>query len=357
MASTAHDSTFAPPRTRAGRHRRLRLRLRRSRAPRPTTPPALPAWIAWPAPCWPCSSRPAPSCSGPLVPGTVVPHGARVPGTAYELDPVPGGLQHRRDGPLARLQRHLAGGRVGPPLGQPGRHPRRRRLARHGARCAGGAAPLTVHDVLTAMIKAHEIQGVLALENSFNRVGLDHVLLVKVASTAVAARLLGATRDQVVDAVSHAWIDGQALRTYRHAPNTGSRKSLGGRRRRGRGVRLALMAMAGRDGLSLGAQRAPLGASATCSSRASRSRFQRPFGSYVMENILFKICFPGRVPRPDRRRVRHAAAPAGARPPGRDRARSTIATQESAIRIIDKTGPLYNPADRDHCLQYMIAVP
>jgi 2-methylcitrate dehydratase len=215
-------------------------------------------------------------------------------------------------------------------------------------------APLTMRDVLVAMVKAHEIQGVLALENSFNRVGLDHVLLVRVASTAVTAVLLGATREQVINAVSHAWLDGSALRTYRHAPNTGSRKSWAAGDATSRGVRLALIAMTGEMGYP-SALTARTWGFQDVSFRGQPVRLARPLGSYVMEQILFKLSFPAEF---------HAQTAVEAavqlHPQVRDRIddieRIELTTHESALRIIDKTGPLHNPADRDHCLQYMTAI-
>ena len=204
------------------------------------------------------------------------------------------------------------------------------------------------------MIRAHEIQGVLALDNSFNRVGLDHVLLVRVASTAVAAAMMGGTRDHVINAVSHAWLDGSSLRTYRHAPNTGSRKSWAAGDATSRAVRLALIAMTGEMGYP-----SVLSAKAwgfqDVSFKGNPVRLARPLGCYVMENVLFKISFPAEF---------HAqtAVECAVRlhPAVRDRLgeieRVEITTHESALRIIDKTGPLHNPADRDHCIQYMTAV-
>jgi len=215
-------------------------------------------------------------------------------------------------------------------------------------------SPLTMRDVLTAMIKAHEIQGVLALENSFNRVGLDHVLLVRIASTAVAAALLGATRDQAINALSHAWLDGSALRTYRHAPNTGSRKSWAAGDATSRAVRLALIALTGEMGYPSVLSAKTWGFQ-DVSFKGRPVTLARPLGSYVMEHVLFKISFPAEF---------HAqtAVEAALRlhPQVRDRLdridRIELTTHESAIRIIDKTGPLHNPADRDHCLQYMTAI-
>jgi 2-methylcitrate dehydratase len=220
---------------------------------------------------------------------------------------------------------------------------------------AEGRKPLTVRDLLTAMIKAHEIQGVLALENSFNRVGLDHVVLVKVASTAVVAQMLGLSREEVIDAVSLAWVDGQSLRTYRHAPNTGSRKSWAAGDATSRAVRLALMARTGEMGYP-SVLTAKTWGFYDVLFKGNAFRFQRPYGSYVMEHVLFKISFPAEF---------HAQTAAECamqlHPLVRDRiadiAKITIRTHESAIRIIDKKGPLANPADRDHCIQYMVAVP
>jgi 2-methylcitrate dehydratase len=204
------------------------------------------------------------------------------------------------------------------------------------------------------MIKAHEIQGVIALENSFNRVGLDHVVLVKVATTAVVTHMLGGTRDEIINAISNAWVDGQSLRTYRHAPNTGSRKSWAAGDATSRGVRLALMALKGEMGYP-SVLTAKTWGFYTVSFRGKPFRFRRPYGSYVMENVLFKISYPAEF---------HAqtAVEAAIRlhPLVKNRLdevkRVVITTHESAIRIIDKKGPLSNPADRDHCIQYMAAV-
>jgi 2-methylcitrate dehydratase len=222
-------------------------------------------------------------------------------------------------------------------------------------RLAEGGAPLTLQEVLTAMIKAHEIQGVLALQNSFNRVGLDHVVLVKVASAAVATRMLGGTRGQVIDALSQAWVDGQSLRTYRHAPNAGSRKSWAAGDASARGLRLAMMTLRGEMGLP-SVLSAPTWGFYDVLFKGERFRLQRPYRSYVMEHILFKISFPAEF---------HAQTAVECaielHPRVKERLdeieRIELTTQESAIRIISKEGPLYNPADRDHCLQYMVAVP
>src|SRR5438045_3282735 len=212
-----------------------------------------------------------------------------------------------------------------------------------------------MREVLLAMVKAHEIQGVLALENSFNRVGLDHVLLVRIASTAVATALLGGTREQIINALSHAWLDGSALRTYRHAPNTGSRKSWAAGDATSRAVRLALIALTGEMGYPSALSARTWGFQ-DVSFRGNPVKLARPLGSYVMEHVLFKISFPAEF---------HAQTAVECamqlHPLVKDRLndieRITIRTHESAIRIIDKKGPLVNPADRDHCIQYMVAVP
>jgi len=223
---------------------------------------------------------------------------------------------------------------------------------------AAGKKPLTVKDVLVAMVKAHEIQGCIALENSFNKVGLDHVVLVKVASTAVVAQMLGLTRDEVINAVSLAWVDGQSLRTYRHAPNTGSRKSWAAGDATSRAVRLALIAKTGEMGYP-SVLTAKTWGFYDVLFKGNPFRFQRKYGSYVMENVLFKISFPAEFHSQtaveaamtlhgELARMGRSAA---------DIAKITIRTHEACIRIIDKKGPLNNPADRDHCIQYMVAVP
>jgi len=226
------------------------------------------------------------------------------------------------------------------------------------AAVAAGREPPTMRAVLTAMIKAHEIQGCLALENAFNEVGLDHVLLVKVASTAVIAGLLGLPRAQVIDALSQAWVDGAPLRVYRHAPNAGSRKSWAAGDATARAVRLALIARTGEMGCPT-ALTAKTWGFYDALFRGRAFRFQRPYGSYVMENVLFKVAYPAEFHA--QTAVEAAIALHGelARR-GRDAsdiARITVRTHAAAIRIIDKHGPLANPADRDHCLQYMVAVP
>ena len=303
---------------------------------------------------------------GPMVEGTMVPHGARVPGTSFRLDPVKAAWDigcivrwldyndtwlaaewgHPSDnlGGILAVSDHLSQKRV-----------------------AQGDAPLTMRAVLEAMIMAHEIQGVIALENSFNRVGLDHVLLVKVASTAVCAKLMGASREQLLSALSHAFVDGQSLRTYRHAPNAGSRKSWAAGDASSRGVRLADIAIRGEMGIP-GVLTAPHWGfydvlfshtnqdMALKPSEARQFSLPQGYATYVMENVLFKISFPAEF---------HAqtACEAAVRlhPQVRHRlheiGKIVITTQESAIRIISKVGPLANPADSDHCLQYMTAVP
>jgi len=216
----------------------------------------------------------------------------------------------------------------------------------------------TIKDVLTAMIKAHEIQGCIALENSFNKVGLDHVVLVKVASTAVVAQMLGLTRDQMLAAVSLAWVDGQSLRTYRHFPNAGSRKSWAAGDATSRAVRLALIAKTGEMGYP-SALTAKTWGFYDVSFKGNAFKFQRPYGTYVMENILFKISFPAEFHSQtavEAAMTLHKAMVAAGKVES-DIAKVTIRTHEACIRIIDKKGPLNNPADRDHCIQYMVAVP
>jgi 2-methylcitrate dehydratase len=298
-----------------------------------------------------------PACTkllGPIVPGTVVPNGAKVPGTQFQLDPVQAAFNI---GAMIRWldfnDTWLAAEWGHPSDNLGGILATADWLSRNAI--AAGRKPLPMHDVLTAMIKAHEIQGVIALENSFNRVGLDHVVLVKVASTAVVAQLLGLTRDEIIDAVSLAWVDGQSLRTYRHAPNTGSRKSWAAGDATARAVRLALMVAKGEMGYP-SVLTAKIWGFYDVLFNGKPFAFQRPYGSYVMENVLFKISFPAEF---------HAQTAVECamvlHPKVRDRLdairRITIRTHESAIRIIDKKGPLANPADRDHCIQYMVAVP
>jgi len=294
---------------------------------------------------------------GPLAPGTVVTNGVRVPGTNYELDPVQGAFNI---GAMIRWldfnDTWLAAEWGHPSDNLGGILATADWLSR--AAVAAGRPPLKVHDVLTAMIKAHEIQGCIALENSFNKVGLDHVILVKVASTAVVAKMLGLTREQTLNAVSLAWVDGQALRTYRHFPNAGSRKSWAAGDATSRAVRLALIAQTGEMGYP-SVLTAKVWGFYDSLFRGNSFKFQRAYGSYVMENILFKISFPAEFH--SQTAVEAAMTINGlmkaAGKSAADIANVKIRTHEACIRIIDKKGPLGNPADRDHCIQYMVAVP
>ena len=296
---------------------------------------------------------------GPVVPGTTVPNGAKVPGTNYQLDPINAAFN------IGAMIRWLDFNDTW--LAAEWGHPSDNLggilavadwLSR--TRIAEGQSPLLMKDVLIAMVKAHEIQGVIALENSFNRVGLDHVLLVKVASTAVVAKMLGASYEQIIDAVSNAWLDGQSLRTYRHAPNTGSRKSWAAGDATSRAVRLALMVMKGEMGYP-SALTAKTWGFYDVLFKGKPFEFTQTYGSYVMENVLFKISFPAEF------HAQTAVECALALHPNNIDLIDTlekinkidrieITTHESAIRIIDKTGPLNNPADRDHCIQYMTAI-
>jgi 2-methylcitrate dehydratase len=301
-----------------------------------------------------------PACTkllGPIVPGTVVPNGARVPGTQFQLDPVQAAFN------LGAMIRWLDFNDTW--LAAEWGHPSDNLggilmtadwLSRNAV--AAGRKPMSMKDVLTAMIKAHEVQGVIALENSFNKVGLDHVVLVKVASTAVVAQMLGLTRDEIINAVSLAWVDGQALRTYRHAPNAGSRKSWAAGDATSRAVRLALIAKTGEMGYPSVLSAKTWGFYDVLF-KGKPFSFQRPYGSYVMENVLFKISFPAEFHsqtavecamtlHAEMNRLGKTAA---------DIKKITIRTHEACIRIIDKKGPLNNPADRDHCIQYMVAIP
>ena len=298
-----------------------------------------------------------PACTklmGPVVPGATLPGGARVPGTSFELDPVQAafniGAMIRwldfNDTWLAAEWGHPSDNLGG--ILAVADYLSRRNVAE-------GKKPLTMKDVLTAMIKAHEIQGVLALENSYNRVGLDHVLLVRVASTAVVTHMLGGSREDVVNAVSNAWIDGGALRTYRHAPNTGSRKSWAAGDATSRAVRHALMALKGEMGYP-SALSAKTWGFYDVLFKGQPFKFQRKYGSYVMENVLIKISYPAEF---------HAQTAVESAMQLHSQVKDkldqiekiVIETQEPGVRIIDKTGELANPADRDHCIQYMVAVP
>ena len=301
-----------------------------------------------------------PACTkllGPIVDGTVVPNGARVPGTSYELDPVQAAFNI---GAMIRWldfnDTWLAAEWGHPSDNLGGILATADWLSRMAI--GEGKPPLKMQDVLTAMIKAHEIQGCIALENSFNKVGLDHVVLVKVASTAVVCKLLGLTREQTINAISLAWVDGQSLRTYRHSPNTGSRKSWAAGDATSRGVRLALMARVGEMGYP-SVLTAKTWGFYDVSFKGQPFKFQRAYGSYVMENVLFKISFPAEF---HAQTAVEAAMKIHAQLKARgesaeDIKEITIRTHEACLRIIDKKGPLSNPADRDHCVQYMIAIP
>ena len=301
-----------------------------------------------------------PACTkllGPIVQGTIVPNGACVPGTNFQLDPVQAAFNI---GAMIRWldfnDTWLAAEWGHPSDNLGGILATADWLSREAI--ALGRPALTMRDVLTAMIKAHEIQGCIALENSFNKVGLDHVVLVKVASTAVVCQLLGLSRDQTVNALSLAWVDGQSLRTYRHAPNTGSRKSWAAGDATSRAVRLALIARAGEMGYP-SALTAKTWGFYDVSFRGQQFKFQRPYGSYVMENILFKISYPAEFHAQtavEAAMKLHAQLAARGLNASAIRA-ITVRTHEACLRIIDKKGPLANPADRDHCIQYMIAAP
>lgn len=301
-----------------------------------------------------------PACTkllGPVVPGTIVPHGAKVPGTSYQLDPIQAAFNI---GAIIRWldfnDTWLAAEWGHPSDNLGGILATADWLSR--TRIANGEKPLKTKAVLEAMIMAHEIQGVLALENSFNKVGLDHVILVKVASTAVVGKLLGLSREELINAISLAFVDGQALRTYRHAPNTGSRKSWAAGDATSRAVKLALMAQTGEMGYP-SVLSAPVWGFYDVSFKGQAFKFQRSYGSYVMENILFKISFPAEFHSQtavEAAMQLHDQLKAIGKTAA-DIAHIQIRTHEAAIRIIDKKGPLHNPADRDHCIQYMVAVP
>lgn len=301
-----------------------------------------------------------PACTkllGPIVPGTIVPNGAKVPGTAYQLDPIQAAFN------IGAMVRWLDFNDTW--LAAEWGHPSDNLggilavadwISRNNI--ANGKAPINMSTVLAAMVKAHEIQGVLALENSFNKVGLDHVILVKVASTAVVGMLLGLTREELINALSLAFVDGQSLRTYRHAPNTGSRKSWAAGDATSRAVRLALIAQKGEMGYP-SVLTAPTWGFYDVSFKGQAFKFQRSYGSYVMENVLFKISFPAEF---HSQTAVEAAMTLHSRlqemgKSAEDIKSIKIRTHEAAIRIIDKKGPLHNPADRDHAIQYMVAVP
>lgn len=301
-----------------------------------------------------------PACTkllGPVVKGTIVPNGAKVPGTQFQLDPVQAAFNI---GAIIRWldfnDTFLAAEWGHPSDNLGGILATADWLSR--THIAEGKKPLKMKQVLEGMIMAHEIQGVMALENSFNKVGLDHVLLVKLASTAVVGKLIGLTRDELINAISLVFVDGQSLRTYRHAPNTGSRKSWAAGDATSRAVRLALMAKTGEMGYP-SVLTAKTWGFYDVSFRGNEFKFQRPYGSYVMENVLFKISFPAEFHSQtavEAAMTLHGKLNKMGKTTG-DIKKITIRTHEAAIRIIDKKGPLYNPADRDHCIQYMIAVP
>ncbi|GFN31674.1 bifunctional 2-methylcitrate dehydratase/aconitate hydratase [Paenibacillus xylaniclasticus] len=297
-----------------------------------------------------------PACTkllGPVVPGTVVPHGARVLGTSYELDPVTAAFNigcmirwlDYNDTWLAAEWGHPSDN-VGGILAAADYVSRKRKAA--------GEQPFLVKDVLTAMIQAHEIQGVLALDNSFNRVGLDHVILVKIASTAVVTKLLGGSKADIITALSNAWLDGHSLRAYRHAPNTGTRKSWAAGDATSRAVRLAMLTLQGEMGYP-SALSTPVWGFQDVLFKGRPVTLARELGSYVMENILFKIAYPAEFHGQTAVECAIKLHPAV-----KDRWEEIeaieLTTHESALRIIDKKGPLHNPADRDHCLQYMVAI-
>ena len=302
----------------------------------------------------------SPACTkllGPIVPGTIVPNGAKVPGTQFQLDPVQAAFNI---GAMIRWldfnDTWLAAEWGHPSDNLGGILATADWLSRTAV--AAGKAPLTMRDVLTGMIKAHEIQGCIALENSFNKVGLDHVLLVKVASTAVVSQMLGLTRAETINAISLAWVDGQSLRTYRHAPNAGSRKSWAAGDATSRAVRLALIARTGEMGYP-SVLTAKTWGFYDVSFKGQPFKFQRPYSSYVMENVLFKISYPAEFHSQTAVECAmdiHQKLQAAGKTPD-DIKSITIRTHEACIRIIDKSGPLNNPADRDHCIQYMVAVP
>ncbi|WP_424474762.1 bifunctional 2-methylcitrate dehydratase/aconitate hydratase [Oceanobacillus kimchii] len=297
-----------------------------------------------------------PECTkllGPIVPGTVVPNGSRVPGTSYVLDPVQGAFNigamirwlDYNDTWLAAEWGHPSDNLGG--ILAVADYVSQERLKK-------GEEPIKVKEILEMMIKAHEIQGVLALENSLNRVGLDHVLYVKIATTAVVTKMLGGTKEEIQNALSNAWIDNSSLRTYRHFPNTGSRKSWAAGDATSRAVRLALMAIKGEMGYATALTAKGWGFQDVLF-KGKELKLSRSLGSYVMENVLFKVSYPAEF---HAQTAAEAAVQLHPEIIGRlDEIKEiTITTHESAIRIIDKTGPLHNPADRDHCLQYIAAI-
>jgi len=309
-----------------------------------------------------------PGCTkllGPIVPGTTLANGARVPGTRFELDPVQGafniGTMVRwldfNDAWLAAEWGHPSDN-LGAILSTADWLSRNQaagqRLTAFGSRPPIQRAPVTMREVLIAMIKAHEIQGVLALDNSFHRVGLDHVLLVRVASTAVTTGILGGTRDQIINAVSHAWLDGSALRTYRQSPNIGSRNSWAAGDATSRAVRLSLLAMAGEMGYPAALTAKTWGFNDVCF-KGNLVRLIRPLGSYAMENTLFKLSSPGSAQAQSAVECAIQLNPLVKQRLDKIE-RIELTTHEAAIRLSDKTGPLLQPSERNHCLQYMSAV-
>ena len=297
-----------------------------------------------------------PACTkmlGPVVEGTSVPFGVRVPGTNFKLDPIKGAFDigcairwlDYNDTWLAAEWGHPSDN-LGAILSITDFISQQK--------ISKGEDPLTMRTVLEAMIMTHEIQGVLALKNSFNKVGLDHVVLVKVASTALVTKLMGGTKDQIMDAVSQAWVDGQSLRTYRHAPNAGSRKSWAAGDATSRAIRLAMITLSGEMGYP-GALSAPVWGFEDVLFDGKQISLPQKFGTYVMENVLFKISFPAEF------HAQTAVEAAVTLHPEiierlDDVKTVNITTHDSAIRIISKEGELNNPADRDHCLQYMVAI-
>ena len=296
-----------------------------------------------------------PACTkllGPLVPGATLANGARVPGTAHQLDPVKAAFDIGAAIRWLDYNDTWLAAEWGHPSDNLGAI-----LALADWRSRSGD-PVTMREVLECVIKAHEVQGVMALKNSFNQVGLDHVALVKLASTAVACRLLGLDREQSLAALSQVFVDGQSLRTYRHAPNTGSRKSWAAGDATSRAVRLALISQRGEMGYP-GALTAPAWGFYDVSFQGREFRFERDFGSYVAENVLFKISYPAEFHAQsavEAAMILHQKLKATGRRV-EDIDKIVIRTQAACVRIIDKQGPLDNPADRDHCIQYMVAVP
>jgi 2-methylcitrate dehydratase len=301
-----------------------------------------------------------PACTkllGPIVPGTIVPNGAKVPGTQFQLDPVQAAFNI---GAMIRWldfnDTWLAAEWGHPSDNLGGILATADWLSR--MRVANNKEPLVMRTVLDAMIRAHEIQGVMALENAFNRVGLDHVVLVKVASAAVCTKLMSGGKEEIINAVSQAFVDGQSLRTYRHAPNTGSRKSWAAGDATSRAVRLALISLKGEMGIP-GVLTAKGWGFYDALFKGKEFKFQRPYGSYVMEQVLFKISFPAEFHSQtavESAMTLHQTLKQLGRT-SEDIKKITIRTHEAAVRIIDKKGPLNNPADRDHCIQYMVSVP